>query len=293
MAEQRRSDEVLFEVAERALEPPADPAPAEKPRQIEWLRRSGRTAAAALPPLLIVALGLLNASLLAGNKNEPLPQSRDRSMIEGRESLAGAPGPDALGLRERFVKVQDATSKQSKESRPSKQKPRSGNTIFVTGPSSVGTAQNMSSSSPEVASAPSTKSKSSGEKKAASEPEEVPEPTAVLYRMFNSRTYDHHFTTNQEEKDRLLNEGYRHYVTEGIIFATQEKGTYPIHTDTGIVGYAFGKRQDNTVPLYYLRGPNGEGDLFTTSVETKEEWQLQRGWDYLGIAGYIGRWGPP
>ncbi|MGI8775561.1 MAG: hypothetical protein ACR2KQ_11250 [Actinomycetota bacterium] len=301
MGDDLRGEEQLdFDLAERVLEEPDGPAERQRPPRYALLRRAGRITATALPVVMIVALGAVNVSLIRDNPDEVPAPGKKTASLPGRESLAEAPGPDALGLRERFLTHDKVARPRNRtDSDNTGRILRGGLTLPTRGaPASSGSGHIASGSSgapTQGAPASSGSKQSSGTKpaKPKPEPEPVPEPSAVLYRMWNSEKYDHYFTTNPEERDRLLNEGYRTYATEGIIFPTQERGTYPIHTDNGIVGYAFGKQQDNTVPLYFLRGPNGEGDLFTTSTETKDRWQLRHGWDYLGIAGYIGRWGPP
>lgn len=301
MGDDLRGEEQLdFDVAERVLEKPDVPAERQRPPRYTLLRRAGRITAAALPSALIVAIGAVNLTLIKDTSDTPPPADQTAS-LPGRESLAEAPGHDALGLRERFSAHDQVVRARKRGGNDNTDRIlRGGLTLPARGaPVSSGSGHIASGSSgaPTQGAPASSGSKSSGAKpaepKPKPEPEPIPEPSAVLYRMWNSDRYDHYFTTNPEERDRLLNEGYRTYATEGLIFPTQERGTYPIHTDNGVVGYAFGKKQDNTVPLYFLRGPNGEGDLFTTSTETKDRWHLQKGWDYLGIAGYIGRWGPP
>ncbi|HEU4480852.1 MAG TPA: hypothetical protein VFS18_03125, partial [Actinomycetota bacterium] len=126
-----------------------------------------------------------------------------------------------------------------------------------------------------------------GDKKKQPDPEPtIPKPGVALYRL--RRSYSNfYFTIHPEKRDEKIDEGYVVEAIEGKVFARPNRYAVPLNTDNGLAGYIFAAEQDGTLPLYYLRKAQGNGDLFTSDVAVKERWENE-GWVSHGIVGYVG-----
>jgi hypothetical protein len=113
--------------------------------------------------------------------------------------------------------------------------------------------------------------------------------TTNLYHLYNPDTDDHFFTSSMEEKSSKQQEGYKQKAIIGRVFDEHLAGTSSLTTDNGPVGWIFDEQREGSIPVHFLRGPGqaAEGDLYTSNDATRERWEVDRGWMYLGIYGYI------
>lgn len=135
----------------------------------------------------------------------------------------------------------------------------------------------------------------------------------ALYRLYNSRTNDHLYTTSCEEKDSAMrNNNYAYEGVAAYVAARQLRRTIPLYrlllangehfytidqnevndltrngnnTSEGIAGYVASSQQRNTVPLYRLLG--GDRHLYTTNEQEKNDFLRNSNSRLEGIAGYV------
>ena len=149
-------------------------------------------------------------------------------------------------------------------------------------------------------------------------PENNCKDSVPLYRFWNSETGDHFYTTDENEKNRVLTTKEWMYTYEGIaayVYQTQQTNTLPLYrlwssktgdhfyttdenekntalttkewmyTYEGIAGYIYPAQQTNTLPLYRLWNSENNDHFYTTS-ETEKNRALEGQYIYEGIAGY-------
>ena len=97
-------------------------------------------------------------------------------------------------------------------------------------------------------------------------PENNCKDSVPLYRFWNSKTGDHFYTTDENEKNTVL---------------TTEEWMY---TYEGIAAYVYQTQQTNTLPLYRLWNTKNNDHFYTTN-ETEKNKALEE-YIYEGIAGY-------
>ena len=87
----------------------------------------------------------------------------------------------------------------------------------------------------------------------------------AFYRIYNSRTHDHFYTANLDERNAALNAGY---------------------VDQGSIGSVAGNQNGDAVALYRLYNSRTGKHFFTTNVDESNS-LLARGYHDEGIAGYV------
>jgi len=95
---------------------------------------------------------------------------------------------------------------------------------------------------------------------------ETPGETSPLYRLWKQSTFDHFFTSDENEKDEFLQQGYQ-----------LER----------ITAYIFTTRQANTVPLHRLYNRDLDNRFYTVDDEEKEDYINNEGYEYELIVGYV------
>ncbi|KAJ7724491.1 hypothetical protein DFH07DRAFT_854984 [Mycena maculata] len=134
-----------------------------------------------------------------------------------------------------------------------------------------------------------------------------------FYRLYDSKTGDHFYTTSSSEKKSFGREGYTLEGVTGLIFKSQQKNTGPLYrlyredfrgdfhfytmnkaerdaavaggfTDDGTAGYIFATQICGSIPLY--RYYNGR-DHFYTANRREGKTAVAGGYKSEGIAGYI------
>jgi hypothetical protein len=90
--------------------------------------------------------------------------------------------------------------------------------------------------------------------------------TRPVYRLYNSRILQHHWTMDANEASTLASFDWDYEGIAGYMLSTQESGT---------------------VPLYRLMFAQPLLHLWTTDANEKTVLSTQRGWVYEGILGYV------
>ena len=94
------------------------------------------------------------------------------------------------------------------------------------------------------------------------EPHSVP-----LYRLYNSKIFDHFYTTNEAEKDNAAAKlGYNY---------------------EGIAGYVYPDTACGALPLYRLYSSGATDHFYTMSAAERDNASNKLGYTQEGIAGYI------
>lgn len=92
---------------------------------------------------------------------------------------------------------------------------------------------------------------------------------APFYRLYNSHSRHHFYTTDVEERDRAREAGYSY---EGIAC---------------YVWSADGQRPSFTVKLYRLYNSKNDDHFYTTSVDERDKAVASYGYTYEGVAAYV------
>lgn len=137
----------------------------------------------------------------------------------------------------------------------------------------------------------------------------------ALYRLYNSQSRDHLYTTDCQEKDNLLRSGgYAYEGIAGYVATRQMRRTMPLYRlllssdehfytsdaqemnnlvqtgggkSEGIVGYIASSQERNTAPFYRLIN---DRHLYTTSEQEKNTF-LQNGGRLEKTTGYLWNYG--
>lgn len=88
--------------------------------------------------------------------------------------------------------------------------------------------------------------------------------TSRFYRVVNPYTVERFYTTNRDDADAAIKQGY---------------------TTEGIAGYVYTTQVCGSIPLYYVQIP-GKDNLYTTNI-TERNYAVKNGYTDEGIACYV------
>lgn len=138
-----------------------------------------------------------------------------------------------------------------------------------------------------------------------------------FYSLFNSPTVDYYYTADAALVDAVF-PGYALQGLAGLVFVTQEESTVPFYrlhqllansnnnffttntterdlaiqqgfslTPTDPLTFIYPTEICGAVPFYRVFNPGAQANFYTTSESRRLDFIANRGYEDLGIAGYI------